>query len=138
MRKEGIVPNSVILTTILPVIGEISSTKLGKEVHAYVIKTKEYSKQLFIQSGLIDMYCKCGDMNSGRKVFYGSNERNTISWTALMSGYAANGRLEQALRSIVWMQQERFKPDVVTINTIILFCEKLKALKQGILSGLRG
>ncbi|GJY00447.1 pentatricopeptide repeat-containing protein [Tanacetum coccineum] len=85
MRKEGIVPNSVILTTILPVIGEISSTKLGKEVHAYVIKTKEYSKQL----------------------------------------------LEQALRSIVWMQQERFKPDVVTINTIILFCEKLKALKQG-------
>ncbi|GKC45740.1 pentatricopeptide repeat-containing protein [Tanacetum coccineum] len=58
MRKEGIVPNSVILTTILRVIGEISSTKLGKEVHAYVIKTKEYSKQLFIQSGLIDMYCK--------------------------------------------------------------------------------
>ncbi|GKG20517.1 pentatricopeptide repeat-containing protein, partial [Tanacetum coccineum] len=76
------------------------------------------------------MYCKCGDMNSGRKVFYGSNERNTISWTALMSGYAANGRLEQALISIVWMQQERFKPNVVTINTIILFCEKLKALKQ--------
>ncbi|GJV49552.1 pentatricopeptide repeat-containing protein [Tanacetum coccineum] len=131
MRKEGIVPNSVILTTILPLIGEISLTKLGKEVHAYVIKTKDYSKQLFIQSGLIDMYCKCGDMNSGRKVFYGSNERNTISWTALMSGYAANGRLEQALRSIVWMQQERFKPDVVTINTIIPVCEKLKALKQG-------
>ncbi|KVH96615.1 pentatricopeptide repeat-containing protein At1g71460, chloroplastic [Cynara cardunculus var. scolymus] len=131
MQKEGISPNSVILTTILPVIGEISSRKLGQEVHAYVIKTKEYSKQLFVQSGLIDMYCKCGDMISGRKVFYGSTERNTVSWTALMSGYAANGRLEQALRSIVWMQQERFKPDVVTINTIIPICGKLKALKQG-------
>ncbi|KAK2980490.1 hypothetical protein RJ640_007746 [Escallonia rubra] len=37
-------------------------------------------------------------------------ERNAISWTALMSGYVSNGRLEQALRSIVWMQQEGFKP----------------------------
>ncbi|XP_071716855.1 pentatricopeptide repeat-containing protein At1g71460, chloroplastic [Rutidosis leptorrhynchoides] len=131
MLKEKIPPNSVILTTILPVISQISSRKLGQEVHAYVIKTKEYSKQLFIQSGLIDMYCKCGDMGSGRKVFYGSAERNTISWTTLMSGYAANGRFEQALRSIVWMQQEKFKPDVVTINTIIPVCEKLKALKEG-------
>lgn len=131
MVKEKISPNSVILTTILPVISHVQSRKLGQGVHAYVIKTKEYSKQLFIQSGLIDMYCKCGDMVSGRKVFYGSLERNTISWTALMSGYAANGRLEQALRSIVWMQQERFKPDIVTINTIIPVCEKLKALKHG-------
>ncbi|KAI3804106.1 hypothetical protein L1987_32276 [Smallanthus sonchifolius] len=131
MLKEKISPNSVILTTILPVISHVQARRLGQEVHAYVIKTKEYSKQLFIQSGLIDMYCKCGDMGSGRKVFYGSTERNTISWTALMAGYAANGRLEQALRSIVWMQQERFKPDVVTINTIIPVCEKLKALKHG-------
>nr|XP_043626970.1 pentatricopeptide repeat-containing protein At1g71460, chloroplastic isoform X2 [Erigeron canadensis] len=131
MLRESISLNSVILTTILPVISHLSCRKLGKEVHAYVLKTKEYSKQLFIQSGLIDMYCKCGDMGSGRKVFYGSTERNTISWTALMAGYAANGRLEQALRSIVWMQQERFKPDIVTINTVIPICEKLKALRQG-------
>ncbi|KAD6795696.1 hypothetical protein R6Q59_031747 [Mikania micrantha] len=131
MLKEKISPNSVILTTILPVISHVQSRKLGKEIHAYVIKTKDYSKQLFIQSGLIDMYCKCGDMGSGRKVFYESTERNTISWTTLMSGYAANGRFEQALRSIVWMQQERFKPDIVTINTVIPVCEKLKALKHG-------
>ncbi|XP_076910115.1 pentatricopeptide repeat-containing protein At1g71460, chloroplastic-like [Bidens hawaiensis] len=131
MVKDNICPNSVIITTILPVISHVKSRKLGQEVHAYVIKTKEYSKQLFIQSGLIDMYCKCGDMGSGRKVFYRSKERNAISWTALMSGYAANGRLEQALRSIVWMQQERFKPDVVTINTVIPVIEKLKSLKHG-------
>ncbi|KAK2977731.1 hypothetical protein RJ640_026974 [Escallonia rubra] len=53
---------------------------------------------------------KCGDMGSGRKFFYGSMERNAISWTALMSGYVSNGRLEQTLRLIVWMQQEGFKP----------------------------
>ncbi|KAA8528017.1 hypothetical protein F0562_035114 [Nyssa sinensis] len=131
MIRENICPNSVILTTILPVIGEVWALKLGQEVHAYVVKTKSYSKQLFIQSALIDMYCKCGDLNSGRRVFYASMERNAISWTALMSGYVSNGRLEQALRSVIWMQQEGFKPDVVTVATVLPVCAQLRALKQG-------
>lgn len=131
MVKEGIEVNSAILTMVLPVIAVVGAKKLGQEVHAYVIKTKHYSKQLFIQSALVDMYCKCGDMVSGRTVFYGSAERNAISWTALLSGYVSNGRFEQALRSIEWMQQEGFKPDTVTVATVLPVCGKLRALKQG-------
>ncbi|KAL6545705.1 hypothetical protein OROGR_009579 [Orobanche gracilis] len=131
MVMEGIRINSVILTTILSVIGEVYARKIGQEVHAYSIKTKGYSKQPFVHSALIDMYCKCGDMVSGRKVFYESTDRNIVSWTALLSGYVANGRLEQALRLILWMQQEGFKPNVVTIATVLPVCGKLKAVKQG-------
>ncbi|KAF3445599.1 hypothetical protein FNV43_RR10775 [Rhamnella rubrinervis] len=131
MTDEGLRPNSVILTTILPVIGDVWARKLGREAHAYVVKTKSYSKQIFIQSSLIDMYCKCGDIESGRQVFYRSKERNAICWTALMSGYVANGRLEQALRSIMWMQQEGFMPDVVTVATVLPVCAELRALKRG-------
>ncbi|XP_072950613.1 pentatricopeptide repeat-containing protein At1g71460, chloroplastic [Typha angustifolia] len=132
MVEDGLEPNSVIITSVLPVIGEISERDLGREIHGYVLKKfRDYGKLVSILSGLIDMYCKCGDMISGRRVFYGSAERNAVSWTALMSGYASNGRLEQALRSIVWMQQEGIKPDVVSIATVIPVCAKLKALKQG-------
>ncbi|CAH9104556.1 unnamed protein product [Cuscuta europaea] len=131
MMKEGMKVNSVILTSILPVIGEVWARRIGQEAHAYVIKVNEYNKQLFIQSALIDMYCKCGDLSSGRKVFYSSKERNAISWTALLSGYVTNGRLDQALRSITWMQQEGFKPDLVTIATALPVCGELKALVQG-------
>ncbi|XVE60707.1 hypothetical protein DITRI_Ditri05aG0149700 [Diplodiscus trichospermus] len=131
MISEGTYPNSVVLSTILPVIGEVWLRKLGQEVHAYVVKTKNYSNQLVIQSGLVDMYCKCGDMDSGRRVFYCSRERNAISWTALMSGYVSNGRLDQALRSVVWMQQEGFKPDVVTVATVLPVCAELRALNHG-------
>ncbi|KAL6130559.1 hypothetical protein ACLB2K_068938 [Fragaria x ananassa] len=131
MVEEGLMPNSVILTSVLPVIGELSARKLGQEAHAYVVKTKSYLRQAFVQSALIDMYCKCGDMEMGRRVFYSSVERNAICWTALMSGYAANGRLEQALRSVIWMQQEGFKPDVVTVATALPVCAELKDLKRG-------
>ncbi|KAL3574156.1 hypothetical protein D5086_024769 [Populus alba] len=70
------------------------------------------------------MYCKYEDMDSGWRVFYGSRERNPICWTALMSSYVSNGRLEQALRSVVWMQQESYRPDVVTVATVIPVCAK--------------
>ncbi|KAL3620810.1 hypothetical protein CASFOL_035722 [Castilleja foliolosa] len=131
MVNEGVEVNSIILTSVLSVIGEVNARRIGQEVHAYVIKTKGYVNETFIQSGLVDMYCKCGDMVSGRKVFYGSVKRTLVSWTALLSGYVANGRLEQALRSIIWMQQEGFKPDVVTISTVLPVCGKLKALRNG-------
>ncbi|XP_057954596.1 pentatricopeptide repeat-containing protein At1g71460, chloroplastic [Malania oleifera] len=131
MTGEEIDPNSAILTTILPVIGELCAHKLGREVHAYVLKTKSYSRQLFIQSALIDMYCKCRDLGLGREVFYASRERNAVSWTALMSGYVSDGRCEQALRSVVWMQQEGIKPDAITVVTVLPACAKLRALKQG-------
>ncbi|CAL5210529.1 unnamed protein product [Lathyrus oleraceus] len=131
MVDEGIYPNSVIMTIVIPVIGEICKRRLGQEVHAYVVKTKSYSEKVPIQSALIDMYCKCGDLGSARRVFYSSPERNVVCWTALMSGYASVGRLEQALRSIIWMQQEGFKPDVVTVATVLPVCAQLKALEEG-------
>ncbi|GAU25546.1 hypothetical protein TSUD_259810 [Trifolium subterraneum] len=131
MVDEGIYPNSVIMTIVIPVIGEVCNRRLGKEVHAYVVKTKSYSEKVPIQSALIDMYCKCGDLSSARSVFYNSPDRNVVCWTALMSGYASVGRLEQALRSIIWMQQEGFRPDVVTVATVLPICAQLRALEQG-------
>ncbi|XP_029125338.1 pentatricopeptide repeat-containing protein At1g71460, chloroplastic [Cajanus cajan] len=131
MVEEGVKPNSVVMTTVIPVIGEVRARRLGQEFHAYVVKTKSYAKQVPVQSSLIDMYCKCGDMISARRVFYGSNERNAVCWTALMAGYALNGKLEQALRSTIWMQQEGFRPDAVTLATVLPVCAQLRALEQG-------
>ncbi|XP_057435889.1 pentatricopeptide repeat-containing protein At1g71460, chloroplastic [Lotus japonicus] len=131
MVDEGVKPNSVIMTIVIPVVGEVRARRLGQELHAYVVKTKSYSKQVPIQSALIDMYSKCGDLRSARQVFYSSAERNVVCWTALMSGYASIGKLEQALRSTIWMQQEGFRPDVVTIATVLPICAQLRALEQG-------
>ncbi|MED6203843.1 hypothetical protein PIB30_003132 [Stylosanthes scabra] len=107
MVEEGVELNSVVVMSVLPAIGEVSEKRLGKEVHAYVVKTKEYYRRVPIQSALIDMYCKCGDMSLARRVFYSSAERNLVCWTALMSGYAWN------------------------VATVLPVCAQLRALKQG-------
>ncbi|EPS73900.1 hypothetical protein M569_00856 [Genlisea aurea] len=131
MIDDGIEVNSVILTTILPVAGEILARKTGQELHAYLIKRRGYSKEPFVNSALIDMYCKSGDMASARKAFFACSARNAVSWTALLSGYASSGSFEQALRSIIWMQRDGFRPDTVTVATAIPVCSELRALNPG-------
>ena len=132
MASEGTSPNSVVLATILPVIGELGNRKLGRELHCYAVKYfTNYQNWPFIHSALIDMYCKCRDMVSGRMIFYGCAKRTTVSWTALIAGYVLNARLDQALRSVVWMQQEGIRPDVVLVATVLPVCAKLGALNQG-------
>ncbi|KAL6906206.1 hypothetical protein ACP4OV_003807 [Aristida adscensionis] len=132
MVEDGVKVNCVVLTSIVPVIGELRARNLGREIHGFVVKKfadrKDAAK---VQAGLVDMYCKCGDMVSGRRVFYSSKKRNAVSWTALMSGYASNGRPDQALRCIAWMQQEGIRPDLIAVGTVLPVCTKLKALREG-------
>lgn len=132
MLQEGIDLNSIILSSILSVVSDISNRNFGREIHCYVLKRyTTYDKLSFVLSSLVDMYCKCGDILSARQVFYGVKERNLIMWTSLLSGYALNGRPDMALRSVVWMQKEGIRPDAVVIATVLPVCTQLKALKPG-------
>ncbi|KAK6277006.1 hypothetical protein POUND7_017329 [Theobroma cacao] len=117
MISAGIYPNSVIITTILPVIGEVWARKLGWEVHAYVVK----SKQLVIQSGLVDMYCKCGDMDSW----------NVISWTVMIESYVESGRLHEALSVFRSMQFSKHRPDLVAMARMLNVCGDLRVVNLG-------
>ncbi|CAN6485098.1 unnamed protein product [Victoria cruziana] len=130
MLNHGLVANSVTLTSIIPVCGDLGLIKHGKEIHCFLIKTG-YMEHIFIHAALVDMYCKCSDLGLGRRVFYASRRRNVVTWTALISGYAHNGMLDRALKSVTWMHQEGVKPDLVTVATIIPICSELKNLRTG-------
>lgn len=131
MVEEGMRLNSFLVMVILPVIGELRLRRIGQEVHAYVLKRKSYFEQTPIQSALVDMYCKCGDVGLGKRVLYSSKETNVGCWNVMMLGYASSGRLEQAIRSTIWMRKEGFRPGVVAIATVLPICAHLRALKLG-------
>lgn len=57
-----------------------------------------YNGDDVVKSSLVDMYCKCGSPDDGRKVFDSMSAKNSVVWTALVSGYASNGRSEEALQ----------------------------------------
>ncbi|GAY54335.1 hypothetical protein CUMW_155950 [Citrus unshiu] len=67
----------------------------GKEVHGLAVKAG-FSRDMFVQSTLMDLYLKCGDVDGGRKMFDKMRVRSVVSWTTMISGLAASGDLDAA------------------------------------------
>ncbi|CAN8255293.1 unnamed protein product [Cochlearia groenlandica] len=59
-----------------------------RNLHMSSYYTKYYSQDMFLSNHLITMYAKCGSIVYARKVFDEISERNVVSWTALITGYA--------------------------------------------------
>lgn len=78
---------------------------------------------VFPASALLDMYAKCGRMRDARRVFDGMPERNTVSWNALVAGYAESGKVAPALGLFLEMEREGLVPDEATFATLLTAVE---------------
>ncbi|CAK7328807.1 unnamed protein product [Dovyalis caffra] len=79
--------------TLLHACARHGYLKQGQYLHQHMISQNPNNPQdLFLTNHLINMYAKCGDLDFARRLFDEMNNRNVVSWTALISGYAQQGR----------------------------------------------
>uniref|UniRef100_A0A0E0LAY7 Pentacotripeptide-repeat region of PRORP domain-containing protein n=1 Tax=Oryza punctata TaxID=4537 RepID=A0A0E0LAY7_ORYPU len=133
--------------TFPPVIracAAVSCLRLGKEVHCKVVRTG-HGGNVGVQTALLDMYAKSGQVDLSRRVFDGMKSRDLISWNAMISGYCLNGCLLEAAEALKQMQQDGFRPNASSLVGIVSMCSGLGvrdagdslhafALKSGVLS----
>ena len=75
----------------------------GRQVHAHTI-ISDFSSIIFIGNNFVNMYAKCERIENARKVFDIMPQREEITWTTIVTGYAQNGPTEKALK-IFWQMQ---------------------------------
>ncbi|XP_019086711.1 PREDICTED: pentatricopeptide repeat-containing protein At4g14050, mitochondrial-like isoform X2 [Camelina sativa] len=95
--SPGLQFSQLLIKRISLACANLGSIELGKQVHCHFI-VSEYSNDDVVKSSLVDMYAKCGLVDSAKAVFDSIRVKNTISWTAMVSGYAKSGRKEEALK----------------------------------------
>ncbi|KAK9167525.1 hypothetical protein Scep_002716 [Stephania cephalantha] len=132
MLQLAYIPNAFTISCCLVACARLSALRFGKQIHAYVIRNRFESAMLFVANCLIDMYSKCGDVDTARYVFNSMVQKNFISWTSLMTGYGMHGRGEEALQIFDRMQEAGFAPDGVTFVVVLYACSHSGMVYRGI------
>ncbi|KAL9234291.1 hypothetical protein vseg_009176 [Gypsophila vaccaria] len=140
MISSGLEPNVVTLTSLLSGCACVGALLHGKEAHCYALKRlqiqgySELGHDITIVNGLIDMYAKCKSFEIARKIFDSVRieDRNVVTWTALIGGHAQHGDANEAIKLFSRMlQQTHTLPNAFTISCVLMACAQLGALRIG-------
>ncbi|WCJ28919.1 Pentatricopeptide repeat (PPR) superfamily protein [Euphorbia peplus] len=130
MRKDNILPNEFTLATVLKACSLCLDVELGKQIHVEVLKAGLLT-DLFVGSGLVDLYAKCGEVELAERVFFELPEKNEVSWNVLLNGYAQSGAGKEVLKLFCGMTESEIKFNRYTLSTVVKCLGSLGYLREG-------
>lgn len=131
MQMAQICPDNYTLVSLLSVCTKLCNLTLGSSVHGLIIKIDFKSCDTFVCNVLIDMYGKCGCIESSLKIFNKMIDRNIFTWTALISALGVNGYANEALELFREMESLGFKPDGIAFIAVFSACRHGGLVKEG-------
>ncbi|KAF8401778.1 hypothetical protein HHK36_012724 [Tetracentron sinense] len=131
MQIEGIKPNQGTFVSILGACSNLAGLGEGKQIHQIISKTM-YQNSAFVESALISMYSKCGEIGIAREMFDRSSQRDLVSWNSMVAAYAHHGYGRKAIHLVEEMQELGFKPDDVTYVGLLSACSHSGLVDEGL------
>ncbi|POO03447.1 Tetratricopeptide-like helical domain containing protein [Trema orientale] len=129
MRTQGLMPDSYTLASSLSACGNVGLLELGHQIHCHILKRSYFDQ--FVQNSLIDMYCKCGFVNSAYMIFDTLRQRNVVPWNCMIGGFSQNGYSYEAIRLFDQMYFNRIEMNEVTFLLVIQACSELGYSEKG-------
>ncbi|KAK7295699.1 hypothetical protein RJT34_18610 [Clitoria ternatea] len=130
MKLESVTPNLVTFVAILPALSYLSILREAMAFHACIIRMGFISNTI-IGNSLIDMYAKCGQLSYSQKCFHEMENKDTVSWNTMLSGYAMHGHGELALALFSLMQETHIHVDHVSYISVLSACRHAGLIQEG-------
>uniref|UniRef100_A0A0E0NKN3 Pentatricopeptide repeat-containing protein n=1 Tax=Oryza rufipogon TaxID=4529 RepID=A0A0E0NKN3_ORYRU len=130
MRRAGVLPNDSVLVMAIQACGALGRLVHGKQLHGLAV-VLGFDRNATVWNCLMDMYGKCGDIDSCKMVFETMIGRDQVSWNTLISSYARVGLCEEALDMIVQMQESGYIVDRFTLGSGVTACARLADIDSG-------
>lgn len=121
MQMVNVSPNDVTLISILLGCAQVGALDVGKWVHSYVDR-KNIGLNNVIGTALVDMYSKCGELESAKSVFEKMPEHDVVSWNAMIMGFSMNGQSRNSLEFFCRMKKDGVHPNDATILGVLCAC----------------
>ncbi|XVF29110.1 hypothetical protein REPUB_Repub15cG0091600 [Reevesia pubescens] len=121
MLEAGLRPNDLTLVSALSACAKIGALEAGVRIHDYVLDNG-FRLNKAIASALVDMYAKCGNILSANKVFDETKEKDILTWSVMIWGWAIHGYYGQAIECFKKMMFSGIQPDGVVFLALLTAC----------------
>ncbi|XP_010255010.2 PREDICTED: pentatricopeptide repeat-containing protein At2g22410, mitochondrial-like [Nelumbo nucifera] len=121
MLNSRVEPDEVTLVSILAACSQIGDLITGKETHIY-ISNSSITPSIALCNSLIDMYAKCGPVDTALDLFNQMPEKNLVSWNVMIGGLAMHGRGLDAVKLFEKMLKNGVAPDGFTFVGVLNAC----------------
>ncbi|KAK2634657.1 hypothetical protein Ddye_029449 [Dipteronia dyeriana] len=122
MRSTGIHPNAFTFSSVLTACTNTLIIFHGEQIQCLVFK-QGFDADVFVNSALVDMYAKCGNMAMARRMFDEMPVRNLVSWNSMIVGCLQNKIYDMAIGFFIGaIREELLSPDQVSFSSVLSAC----------------
>ncbi|KAK3118903.1 hypothetical protein QOZ80_9BG0710400 [Eleusine coracana subsp. coracana] len=160
MKRSGVVPDQLILATVVSACAHTNQLRTGKALHSYMLVSDVFINA-HLSSALINLYASCGNMEMAEKlynraqikdlvsstamifgcakngnveiarsIFDGMPEKDVVSWSAMISAYTACNQPIEAFNLFNDMREHGVRPDEITMLSVISACANMGSLDK--------
>lgn len=128
LAKE--VLNEFVFTSVLSALAAPEFVDIGRQIHGLSHKIGLVSFAS-VGNALITMYSKCGSLVDARQTFKTLSNRNSITWSATVTGYAQSGDSQEALAFFSSMHFSGITPTEHTLVGVLNACSDIAHVEEG-------
>ncbi|WCJ34136.1 Pentatricopeptide repeat (PPR) superfamily protein [Euphorbia peplus] len=130
LKKEGVRANETVMVSVIASCANLGAIEEGEKAYDYIVKNG-ISVNLILGTALVNMYARCGSIEKAVQVFEGLSERDVLSWTALILGFAMHGNADKALEYFSEMIDVGVTPRDLTFTAVLTACSHRGLVERG-------
>ncbi|CAO2169197.1 unnamed protein product [Urochloa humidicola] len=129
-REGEAEPDDVTCILLLQACTSLGALDFGERVWAYA-EERGYGGELKVRNSLIAMYSRCGCVEKAYRMFCETPRKSVVSWSAMISGLAANGFGKDAISAFEEMIRSGVAPDEQTFTGVLSACSHSGLVDEG-------
>lgn len=133
MIEERIEPTAATIATVLSISSQFKNFELGRIQHGFCLRKGFLNyEDVVLQTSLMNLYGKCGNLGYANKVFDKMPKRNLVSWNSIINAFASQGFFEPALKLFKQMIfQGWLLPKASTFKSVLSICGLTTDFRKG-------
>ncbi|PIN07104.1 hypothetical protein CDL12_20332 [Handroanthus impetiginosus] len=130
MLQTKVEPDGFTFASVITACSRLGALYHGNWVHGLMAE-KKIELNYLLSSALVDMYSRCGRIETAKSIFNAVPKTDVSLWNAILSGLAMHGLAVDAISVFKTMERENISPDPVTFIGVLTACSHCGLVEEG-------